>query len=177
MENALLPPAELVEKSEEHHANAGGDNGIQQQLESEHRHVMGEQHALGDGEHYLMKMKKDEDEAEAADGMLRINSRAHGRGHIADARFCYAVHADWIVVAQCILRDADGRAEEHSADRVAAADAEINRDEQGKIDEFREAAVFMKKGLQHKSKETDERNRAAIVFVYFNIGFRTRAGA
>ena len=177
MENALVPPAQLVEEGEEHNTDPRRNHGIQEKPESEHRHMMVEQHAFGEGEHNLMEMEKDEDKAEAADRMLGIDSRANGRSDIADARFCDAVHANRIVVAQRVLRDADGRTEKHSAHRVAAADAEIDSDEQGQVNEFREAAIFVQEGLQDERKKTDERNRAAIIFVYFDIGFRPGAGA
>ena len=58
-------------------------------------------------------------ESKAGDGMLSIDSRAHGGGDVANARFGDTVHADGIVVAERILCDADGRAEEHTASGCA----------------------------------------------------------
>src|SRR5580700_11073348 len=124
-----------------------------------------------------MEMEKDEYESEAADRILRINSGADGGGDIADACFCYAVHADRGGVAESVLRDADGRTEEHAAHGIAAAYAEIDRDEQRQIDEFCESAILVKEGLQDKRQKTDEGNGAAVVFVDFDIGFRSGAGA
>ena len=173
----LLAPAQPIEKGEENHTDPCSDQGIQQKPEREHRHMMVEQHAFGDGEHYLMEMKKDEDEAEAADRMLGIDSRANRGRDIADACLRDAVHANRIVVTQRVLRDADRRAEKHSAHRVAPADAEIDRDKQGQIDKLRKTAIFVKESLKDQRKKTDKRDRAAIVFVYFDIGFRSRAGA
>ncbi len=134
MEKALLPSAQAIEKGEEHYADSGSNDGIKQKAERKHRHAMGQQGAFGDGQHHLMEMEEDEDESEAGDGMLCVDSRADGRGDIADARFCDAIHADGIVVAERVLRDADRRAEEHAAYRIASADAEINSDEQRQID-------------------------------------------
>ena len=130
----LLPSAQAVEKGEEYDTDPGGDERIQQKAEREHWHGTGEQHALRDGQHHLMEMEEDEYESKAGDGMLRIDSRAHGGGHVADARFGDAVHADGIVVAERILCDADSSAEKHAAHRIAAAYTEIDRDEQRQID-------------------------------------------
>jgi|SRR6516225_6546342 len=138
---------------------------------------MSEESAFCDGQHHLMKMEENEDEAEAADRMLGIDSRAHGGSDIADARFCDAVHADGIVVAERVLRDADGRAEKHAAYRIAAADAEIDRDEQRQINQFCEAAILVEESLQDERKETDEWNSAAIIFVDLDIRFRSGAGS
>ena len=106
----LLPSAQAVEKGEEYDADSCGDEGIQQKAEREHRHGSREQHALRDGQHDLMEMEEDKYESKAGDGMLRIDSRTHGGGYVADARFGDAVHADRIVVTQRVLRDADSRA-------------------------------------------------------------------
>lgn len=177
MEKALLPSAQAIEKSEEHHANPGGYERIQKKAKREHRHRMGEKRALGDGQYNLMKMEKNEYEPEAADGMLGINPSANRRGDVADARFCDAVHADGIVVAQGVLGNADRGAEEHAAYRIAAAHSEIDCDEQRQIDQFGEAAILVKESLQDERKETDEWNSAAIVFVNLDIRFRSGAGA
>ncbi len=138
---------------------------------------MGEKDAFCDGQHHLMEMEEDEYEPEAADRVLRIDSRSYGRGDVAHASFCDAVHADGIVVAERVLRDADSRAEEHTAHRIASADAEVDRDEQRQIDQFGEAAILVKEGLQDKREKTDEGNGAAVVFVNFDIRFRSGAGA
>ena len=130
----LLPSAQAVEKGEEYDTDPGGDKRIQQKTESEHWHGTGEQYTLRDGQHHLMEMEEDKYESKAGDGMLGIDSRAHGGGYVADARFGDAVHADRIVVTQRVLRDADSRAEEHAAYRIAAAYTEIDCDEQGQID-------------------------------------------
>ena len=172
-----MPAAQAIKQSEEHDANSGGDGGIEQKPQRKHGHRAGKEDALRDGQHNLMEMEKHENEPEAAYRMLGVDSRADGRRNIPDARFCDAIQANWIVVAQCVLRDADRGAEKHSANRVPAAHAEIDCDEQGQVDELREATVFVKEGLQYKRKKTDEWNRSVIVFVYFNIGFRSRAGA
>ena len=172
-----MPAAQAIKQSEEHDANSGGDYRIEEKAQGKHGHGTGKEHALRNGQYNLMEMEKHKNESEAAYRMLGIDSRADGRGNITYTSFCDAIEANWIVVAQCVLRDADCRAEKHSANRVPAAHAEINCDEQGQIDELREAAVFVKEGLQDKRKKTDEWNRSVIVFVYFNIGFRSRAGA
>lgn len=107
MEKALLPSAQAVEKGEEHHADSGGDERIQQKAKREHRHRASEQHALRDGQYDLMEMEKHEYEPKAGDGMLGIDSRANGRGNVAYARFCDAVHADGIVVAKSVLQNSN----------------------------------------------------------------------
>ena len=130
---------------------------------------MGEQHALRNGQHHLMEMEKHENQAEAADGMFGVDSRADGRSDISDERFRDAVHADGIVVAERVLHDSDGRAEKHPGDRIAAAHAEINRDQQRQINQFRPAAVLVKECLEDEREKTNERNGAAIILVYFDI--------
>jgi hypothetical protein len=177
VEKSLLPSAQAIEKGEENHTDSGGDERIQQKAEREHRHRVSEKHALCDGQHNLMEMEKDKYEPKAGDGMLRIDSRAYRRGHVTNARFCDAVHADRIVVAERVLRDADSRAEEHAAYRVAAAHTKVDRDEQRQIHQFRKAAVFVKESLQDKREKTDERDRTAIIFVNLDIRFRSGAGA
>ena len=177
MEKALLPSAQAIEKGEKHNTDPGGDERIQKKAEREHGHGMGEKRAFRDGQNHLMEMEEDEYEPEAADGMLGIDSRADGRRDVAYTRFCDAVHADGIVVAQRVLSDADGRSEKHTADRIAAAHAEVDGYEQGQVDKFNKTAVFVKERLQDKSEKTDEWNGSAIVFVNLDIGFRSGAGA
>jgi hypothetical protein len=172
-----MPAAQAIEQSEQHDANSGGDYGIEEKAQGKHGHGTRKEHALGNGQHNLMEVEQHKNEPEAAYRMLGIDSRADGRGNITYTSFCDAIQANRIVVAQCVLHDADRRAEKHSANRVPAAHAEIDCDEQGQVDELRKAAILVKEGLQYKRKKTDEWNRSVIVFVYFNIGFRSHAGA
>jgi hypothetical protein len=172
-----MPAAQAIEQSEQHDANSGGDYGIEEKAQGKHGHGTRKEHALGNGQHNLMEVEQHKNEPQAAYRMLGIDSRADGRGNITYTSFCDAIQANRIVVAQCVLHDADRRAEKHSANRVPAAHAEIDCDEQGQVDELRKAAILVKEGLQYKRKKTDEWNRSVIVFVYFNIGFRSHAGA
>jgi hypothetical protein len=169
--------AEAVEQGKQDHANSCGDKGIEQKVQREKRHRAREQNAFGDCENNLMEMEQDEDEPEPAYGMLRIDSRPDGRGDISNARFRNTVHANGIVVAQCVLRNADRRSQQHAAHRISPAHAEINCDEQWQVDEFRPAAVLVKERLQDERQKTNERNSSAVVFVYFDIRFRLCAGA
>jgi hypothetical protein len=168
--------AEAVEEGEKDNGDGRADERIDQEAQSEKRNVLVEQNALHDCEHGLMEMEKGEREDEAANGLLGVKPGANGGREIADERLCDAIKADRIIVAERVLKDADGRAEQQAGGGIAAADAEINHDEQGNVDEVADAPVFVKKRLQHQRKKTDEKHRAAIELVNFDVLFGAETG-
>jgi len=168
--------AEFIEKGEEEDAEGGADERVNQEAESKKWRGMIEESALGDSEDGLMKMEEEKDESESAEGMLGVDAAADRGGDKSDDTLGDAVHADGAVVAQAVLEKTDGRAEKHSGNRVAAAEAEIDGDEKREIEKLGEAAVFVKKSLKNQSQKSDNENRAAIKFVDFDIAFGLRAG-
>ena len=131
-----------------------------------------QQHALCNCKNYLMKMETEENEKKPAYGMLSIHTTANGGRQITDDCFRDSVHADGIVVAECILQNSDGASEKHAGDRISAAYTKINRDQKRQVNQFGPAAVFVKESLKDKRQQSDAENRAAVKFVDLDIGVR-----
>lgn len=68
----------MVEKGEKRNGESRSDQRIAQESQGEKRRGMFQQNTLRDGEHRLVKMKKQEYEDEAGDGMFGIDPRADG---------------------------------------------------------------------------------------------------
>jgi hypothetical protein len=70
-------PAQSVKQRKKDYGDPRSYQRIDKKLQREKWCGMIQQHALGDGQYGLMKMKKQKDKAKPADGMLCVNPRAH----------------------------------------------------------------------------------------------------
>lgn len=108
----LIGAAQAVEHGEQKDTEDRGDHRIQQQIQTEEALGLIEEYAVGDDQNGLVKVKKYKDQAEARQWVLGVDATADGRSKIADNRAGDAVHADGIVVAERILKNADRASEE-----------------------------------------------------------------
>src|SRR5271154_2269804 len=104
--------------------------------------------------------------------MLGVQAGADGRGEVADDGFGDAVDAEgnrW--AAEAVLNPANHGAEEQAGRGIAAAQAEINGEQQGKIEDGEFGYVDGNDGLQHEGDESGDDNRAGIKLVDFDVSF------
>ena len=104
--------------------------------------------------------------------MFGIDAAADGRSEVSDDRFRDTEEADGIVVAQRVLQDADLPPSSTPVDWIAAAHAEIDRDEQREVDQLRPAAVFVQEGLKQEREKRDDKP-AAVEFMNLDVGVRS----
>src|SRR5260221_14555902 len=102
--------------------------------------------------------------------MLGVEARADGRREIADNRFGDSKKAKRSF-AQAILQQSDKRAEQQASRRIAAAQAEINGDEQRQIENSRFGDVHRQKRLRDHRDNHAEQNRATEELVDFDVRF------
>src|SRR5579864_3570552 len=100
---------QAVEEGEEQNAEPSADNRTDEEVQIKQRRRPDQQSPLRDCQYELVKMEENENQAEAADGVFGVDPRAHRRGKITNERFCDAVEADGIIVAERVLKDADRR--------------------------------------------------------------------
>src|SRR5882672_3021000 len=162
--------AQAVEEEVKHHADGSVNQSCNSQPCREQRFGMSEQEPLNQDHSALVDRKENYSEGKARGGMFRIELSADGRRKKSDQRFGNSVKAQRSFAEQ-ILQTADGAAQQQSARRISAAQAEIDRDEQREIHDRHFWQVDRQESLNEKREKRGEQNRAATKFVHFDVCF------
>ena len=79
-------------------------------------------------------------------------------------------------MAERILQDSNRSAEKHPRNGISPAHTEIDRHQQGQVNQLRPAAVLVQERLQDQRQKRRDDYRAAVIFVDFDIRFGLRPG-
>lgn len=162
--------AETVEEEEEGHGDGAVDRSGDQEMHAKKPLGLSEENPPDQHDHALLHPEKDEGQSEAAEGVLGVNAASDGGRQIADHGLGDAVQAEGLVT-EAVLQDADDQAEEQPGGRIAAAQTEIEDDEERELEEFGPVDIDGQKSLQHECEDGDNGDGAGIELVHLDVRF------
>src|SRR5262245_4465690 len=162
--------AEAVEEGVKEDAQGGVDQASDAEVPSEPGLWLCEKQSIGQDDYTLMEHEERGSEGEARGRMFGVQACADGRSKIADDGFGNAEQTER-GLAEAILQEADGGAEQKPGRRITAAEAEVDCYKQRQIENARFGNVNRQKRLQDYSDQHAEQDGPGAEFMNLDVRF------